>query len=841
MALTRFARGIVLAVLFCVLPGLTRAQAGMLEIRPAVPLVVQSGDSALAAFLLYNSGKARQTAAVTLTMPEGTVQPASFAADLGPGEWKIVSARVALAGSADGGTLLCRAGPAKAQVAVARGVDLTLLPWKQSFQPKGASPDPRRAAVDTDDSAWPELRIPALWNDLGFSWCRIHLTIPESWRGRRVRLLMGAVDDNDVTYLNGEQIGRTDGWDAPRDYTLPERLIRRGQDNVLTVMVQNVNAGGGLYKPPFMLVVGQAPTLVRPPAPDNGGTAPPRIGGRGAERRPPAGKIGPPLPLRPFHVENGVLRYPEGTEVALWGVNIYPQSWYQFDNMKKLGVDMKATVLRDLDHLQLMGVEAIRIHVFDREISDGQGNLRPNEHLDLLDFLVAECSRRGLYMYFTPIAWWSGPNERKGAFSGETSKPGMMFVPQARAAAANYLKQFLTRVNRYSGRAYKDEPCLCLLEVMNEPTYFLYGDLGGSAYAPQGERSEVLERDHRTFRAQWQEWLKTHGLDDSPVYFPLFRYELMRRYIKEMVGAIRSAGAKQPVAISFFGVNGDDILQAIADSECDAVTVSAYPGGWERVNDGINLLPQVPPLALDGRLAGKARLAYEFDTPATNVSGYLYPAIAASFRAGEAQVACQFQYDSVSTARWNTDWNAHWLNWLYTPSKAASYMAGGETFRRLPRGIRYPAPTTELRVGPAATSFPRNISLLVTPDLVIHSRAVGDWQPLPFPSAPRRIVGVGSSPYADYGGTGLYTLERRGRNTLRLRINPDARLVGNSLQGSFAAPVAELEEHPQWFRLKMKGWNGARCVRLENGRRFPVPAMEGGWLLRPGVYEIRSK
>ena len=819
-------RSLILAAVALVICSTHAIAADTLALRPAATLIAQAGDDTTAAFLAYNGNEAPLSASVQFACRGGTVTPGSVTVTVPPRESKAVTARVSLRDDADSGELTCQAPGGTVRVAVVRGIDLTTLPWKRTFTPRTEPLDPRLASPDADDRSWSDIHVPSLWNDRDYAWCRVHITIPERWRGHKLRLLMGAIDDNDITYLNGEEIGRTTGWDVAREYVLPPNLIRRGRDNTLTVMVDNTYAGGGLYKPPFFILAGDGPPPT-PPAP----SAP-------AASRAKPGAVGKPLPLRRFHVNRGVLRYPEGDEVALWGVNYYPQSWHQFDNMRKLGVDMKATIRRDLDHLQQMGAEVIRIHVFDREISDGDGNLQPNEHLDLLDYLVAQCSGRGIYMFFTPIAWWGGPNERPGAFSAETSKPGMMLVPAATAAAANYLRRFLTHINRYSRRAYKDEPCLCLLEVQNEPAYFVYSDLDGGGYASQGERPEVLERDRRTFRELWRVWLSQHDLDDSPAYFPLFRYELMRRYVSEMTAAIRSTGATQPVAISWFGVNGDDLTDAIADSECDAITVSAYPGGWERVNDGVNLLPTMAPLSIDARLAGKARLAYEFDTPATNTSCYLYPALAAYFRSGEVQVACQFQYDSVSTARWNTDWGAHWLNWLYTPTKAVSYMIGGEAFRRLPRGVRYGTPATELVSPPMATSFSHNLSLLMAPDTVMYSRTASGWSPIAWPASPRLIVGVGSSPYVEYGGTGLHVLESEGPDVLRLTVNPDARLVGNSLVGSFAAPVAELEENAQWFRLKLPGWESARCYRIGPGKPARVASINGGWLLRPGTYRI---
>jgi len=74
----------------------------------------------------------------------------------------------------------------------------------------------------------------------------------------------------------------------------------------------------------------------------------------------------------------------------------------------------------------------------------------------------------------------------------------------------------------------------------------------------------------------------------------------------------------------------------------------------------------------------------------------------------------------------------------------------------------------------------------------------------------------------------------------RARDRPLPRLVGNCLRGSFAAPVAELEEHPDWLRLKLPQWERAGCARVEGGKRTRIAPVNGGWLVTPGEYEIRK-
>lgn len=809
-----------------------------ISIRTSSTLVIQQGDSTPVLLLIANTGTTKSSAPIQFIFKEGSINFDSSFLDVEPGGSRIVKVTAALHNDQTYGKAVFTYDGASTEINIARGINLAGLPWMRAYTPRISGADPKLLET-IDPGAWSAIFPPVIWDNTNFAWCKVNLKFPNAWRSKKMKLVIGAIDDNDITYLNGKEIGRGSGWNVKRQYPIPTDLVNWGGDNILMIMVDNFSAGGGFTTEPIIIVPEEIDpdmklSQIQPPI-----------------SRPKTGRIGKPLPFRPIHIDNGVMKYPEGDEVALWGVNYYPQSWYQFDNMMKLKIDMKATICKDLDHMVQMGIEIIRIHVFDREITDGKGNIKRNIHLELLDYLISEAEKRGIYMYFTPIAWWGGPNEVPGAFSQVTSKPGMMFVPAAKEAAVNYLKQFMSRTNKYTGNQYYKEPNICFFEVMNEPSYFQYGDLYGTYYTPQGETPELLEHDRQILRDLWSEWLKKHDLSNSPEYFGAFRYELMRSYIKDMIGAIRSTGAKQPIALNY-GLNGEDLIQAIADSECDALTFSAYPGGLSNRVDGVNLIPLMKQMgkggmvnlpyygyALDGRLDRKARAAYEFDNDGTNSSSYMYPAIAASFRSGGFQIACQFQYDSISTAEWNTDWNTHWLNWYYTPTKAASFMLAGEAFRRLPREVQYTDPQTELVLGPLATSFTHNLSILSTPDTVIYSRTISNWHPLKFPASPKRIVGTGSSQYLDYGGTGIYKIETVDANTLKLTINPDARLLGDLMKASLSTPVAVLEYNTQFFRLKLPGWGKSRCVKIEGAKEKPVTKADGGWLVPPGEYRIK--
>ena len=76
----------------------------------------------------------------------------------------------------------------------------------------------------------------------------------------------------------------------------------------------------------------------------------------------------------PFHVKDGKIFAAENRYVTLWGVNYYAPFNHNFCNLAELGKDHCRAIDRDLDDLQLLGADFIRMHMFEREISDPAGN-----------------------------------------------------------------------------------------------------------------------------------------------------------------------------------------------------------------------------------------------------------------------------------------------------------------------------------------------------------------------------------------------------------------------------------------------------------------------------------
>ncbi len=109
------------------------------------------------------------------------------------------------------------------------------------------------------DSNWETIDLPATWQSAGHKhsgiyWFRRTLHIPAEWIGKELVLRLGAIDKQDITYVNGVEIGRTGKdfednlWDQPRIYQIPGKLVARATLTI-AVRVYSFVYNGGLTGP----------------------------------------------------------------------------------------------------------------------------------------------------------------------------------------------------------------------------------------------------------------------------------------------------------------------------------------------------------------------------------------------------------------------------------------------------------------------------------------------------------------------------------------------------------------------------------------------------------------
>ena len=110
---------------------------------------------------------------------------------------------------------------------------------------------------DYDDTNWQTINQNNwTWRGTGTVWLRQHININKEHARKAARLLLGTLFDQDITYLNGQQIGHTGYQYPPRRYDIPEGLLREG-DNVIAVrFINKYGAAHFIPEKPYMIAFG---------------------------------------------------------------------------------------------------------------------------------------------------------------------------------------------------------------------------------------------------------------------------------------------------------------------------------------------------------------------------------------------------------------------------------------------------------------------------------------------------------------------------------------------------------------------------------------------------------
>jgi len=501
----------------------------------------------------------------------------------------------------------------------------------------------------------------------------------------------------------------------------------------------------------------------------------------------------------------GVMRWrADDREVALFGANYSLPSASDYRAAGYVGADRKKLIEQDFAHFARMGWDGERLWFWgDWENSDRAGNLLANDHLDLLDYAIAEAKKRGIFVLFTPItghsAQWPDAMDHTDApgFSNYVTAYKMEEMgtnPAAIAAQVNYLRQIVAHVNPYTGVALKDEPQILFLELINEP------------------------------------WHHSENFRGSVAY------------INALGDAVRGTGCEK---LLFFNVSQDfGIVPALRASRVQGATFAWYPTCLI-ANTTLrgNYLPYVddyPPMRRDD-LRRVPKLVYEFDS-ADLAEATMYPAMVRTFRSVGAQFIAMFSYDMLATAPYNLGWQTHFLNLVYSPRKAVAAMIAAEATRRLPRYENYGRYPDNTRFGPFRINYEENLAELVQPEVFMHA---GDTKTSP-PDLVRlqRIVGLGSSPVVSYEGCGAYFLDRLGDGLWRLELYPDAVLVQDPFaqQLNYKTISSRLVAHPWPMTVRLPGLGARFQLQAIDGNRSERTLAENATFeARPGVYLLSAK
>lgn len=485
---------------------------------------------------------------------------------------------------------------------------------------------------------------------------------------------------------------------------------------------------------------------------------------------------------------NGVMRWcDDGSEVAVFGVNYYAPFALDYRLVAELGFDHKKVIRDDVAQFRRLGLTAIRLHCFDREFSNREGGFVDNHHVELLDYLIAECASNGIYTILTPIAAWGG-GKWTSSTNGFAYPVGIKQLTSNRElwkAEARFEREFAEHVNRYTGRRYADDPCILAFELINEPGY------------PDGTTGEQIAV-----------------------------------FANTLLDGIRASGTRKPV---FYSATWNGRNDSIPFLRTDGVSGVYYVTGLDigHALDGYQLCRvQGSSLKPEPRLERTAKIIYEFDA-ADTPGAYMYPALARLFRSEGVQSATQFQYDTTVLGNRNSSYRTHYLNLIYTPEKAISMAIAAEVFRRTPRYAVFKADSREMIFPPFRVNAAHNLSEMVTETDLLYTAT-----PMTVIHAPeklRRVWGVGASAVAASSGNGCYFLDRVRNGVWRLQLYPSVKQCADPYTGIDEIKVAVLAD---MLKLKLSIpdlGSGFTAWHSTDGKRCAV-ARGGEMPLAPGDY-----
>ena len=443
-------------------------------------------------------------------------------------------------------------------------------------------------------------------------------------------------------------------------------------------------------------------------------------------------------------------------EAYFFGINYTTPFAFAYRSLKNKRIPHKEIIDLDVQQFKRLGLNAYRIHVWDREVSDIDGNLLNNEHIELLDYLIAKLIENDIYIILTPIAWWGTgwpePDLDTPGFSTFYSKIESTTKPEVLIAHLNYLKQFVNHKNIYTGNTYKDEDFIIGYEIINEPSL------------PENKNE-------------------------------------INHYVNSTVKVLRDEGITKPIFFNISQNPGEEQWEGVASSKIDGISFQWYPTGLVKYSElNGNFLPNVfsyPLPDYTSEIYNKAKIVYEFDAADIGKS-YMYPPMAHSFKKAGMQWATMFAYDPTAIAKYNSEYSTHFLNLLYTPQKALGFLIASYLFKDEDLTEKV-IDSTSITMGNVLVDYNSDLSLLNSAERFYYSNS--NHIPPVNTEELQHIAGYGNSDLIKYDGRGAYFFDKINDGLWKLELFPDAVWVKDPFgRNGLNEPVAKLI----WKSHKMK-------------------------------------
>lgn len=578
----------------------------------------------------------------------------------------------------------------------------------------------------------------------------------------------------------------------------------------------------------------------------------------------------------PFHVEDSIIYDSDGKKVKLWGVNYYAPFNHNYYNIAELGKDHFKAIDEDIRHFKMLGIDFIRMHLYEREITDRYGNIVENHNMKVFDYLVEQCEKNDIFLMLAPICWWNTistqimqerfyaywyiDTQEAFGFTNFYSCDAMLWDPDAIECQERYFEGLFSRKNTVSGKSLQEYPNIVVLELFNEMQYPEKwqiekepdpsdGSMMSAAFSRGKQRQKLVE--------MWEKFRQAHRENNEDELFSIFRSEILKNYFSKLFPIIDKYFDSNIIKAqfpSYSGIPPADLVKTFEEAGIEAYSVGTYLNinRFEAVNtDNANHLDCAKKWfkKWENIDFGKfAKISYEFDATATQ-NGYPLAAIAAMYAKYDVQMAAFFTYTPSAVAAWNPGWLVHYMSIAHTPSRAAGFAAAGEIFRNH-------NPEDAITMGEESWqgsdyAIERKNDVVCFKNEKTFRYTNSNTFPLNDISKLTTVSGRGSSIFASSSGNGFYLLEKNGEDEWKLTVFPSQQYVSAPERGKAyrvmanryvnclkEAPVSILKEEKITFKLNAFSIESAR--NSLTGASTAIEA-DGSITIDPGEYILRIK
>lgn len=388
----------------------------------------------------------------------------------------------------------------------------------------------------------------------------------------------------------------------------------------------------------------------------------------------------------PFRVVDGIIRDADSRKVKLWGVNYYMPFNHNYYNARELGRDHFAAVDEDIRHFRLLGVDLVRMHMYEREITAHDGRLVENHNMEVFDYLVEQCARNGIYLMLSPISYWNTVknqitldrqygywnvwSDEAFGFTNFYSVDALLWHPEAVRCQERYIGDLFARANKFSGKRLNEYDNIVAWELMNEIVYPV--EIIESLSRPEPEigphnmsQAAVSRgRMRREFAEIWDAFKTAHPEfgGDEAACAAAFQEQVLGDYFRRFWGMVDDYFGGRVVKaqfMSYSGVVGGALRKFVDDNPrlIDACSIGTYLNvgcfDSESTDHADHLAVArswFEHYAGGGRVPGLATVSYEFDATGSNC-GYPLAAIGAMYGRYDVQLAAYFTYTPAAVER----------------------------------------------------------------------------------------------------------------------------------------------------------------------------------------------